>query len=414
VTSIERDPVVDFALVFVTAGEMPSASGLHASQVIEPAAAMVTAGRDVTWLAAVPLLSFLRDVSSGGDRIATARRRCESAGIRFEYVVVALSIAGLLSFLFRTPILGNAARRMRARLERWRGRRTIFHCRSYYAAQFAWELRQTAPAECWRVSFDMRSVLPEEFPLTLGPVGKACFGFAKQWEHELLARADVSFLPLEHARLRMRVENDRTVVHAPIQGFDRASGWQIDFPARWHARRIGYAGSIAAWHDPSLLQEMLTLLPGGRPVLAMAPDARMAGFDCRQYPLEEMPAVYSGLVALVIPGRADIEDYFVSFKVRCNFFSTKAAEALSLGVPLIVSSALAELADFVRTHDCGVIYDPISKRVVHPLQATLDDATMWARLTENAQRAGESFVRSKVLALYQGHWEALFTTEAEC
>lgn len=398
-----------FDLVFVTAGELPLTTSLHASQVIEPAISMIRQGHSVEWFAAVPFLSYWKDAMLGGAKLRAVKQRCDELDIRFDYVVSPLSIAGTFSFLFRRPVLRHAAARIASRLAERTARPTVFHARSYYAAHLACEIRTITQADGnWRVSFDMRSVLPEEFPLTQGWVGRACFGFAKQWEHELLGKCDVAFLPLDYARERYARESGFQVVHAPIQGFDRPVGWSPDFARRWQARRIGYAGSIAAWHDPDLLREMLALVPGGHATLAMPAHPQLQGLECREYKHAEMAGFYDGLLALVVPGRKDSADYFVSFKMRCNFFSTKAAEALSLGVPLIVSSHLVELADFVRKHDCGAIYDPDLHQIVHPPGDWLTDEAQWSRLSENAKVVGEMFTRASVMELYRRNWSALF------
>lgn len=401
-----------YDVVFVTAGEMPSASNLHASQILEPATALAREGVNVTWLAVVPLLSQLRDLVTGGSRLRKARETCERAGVTFVYGLAPLSIAGTLSFVFRNAILRRASRRLAERLQHRATRPTIFHARSYYAAQLACALRAAVGNLDWKVSFDMRSLLPEEFPLTQGLLGTACFGFAKRWEHRLLRESDVAFLPLDFARERMHRESGVEVIHAPIQGFDRPMGWSADFATRWENRRIGYAGSIASWHSPELLRDMLASVPGGRPVLAGLPDRRLSGLSTHEYRIDEMPAYYDGLLALVVPGRTDLDDYFVSFKLRCNFFSTKAAESLSLGVPLVVSSNLLELAEFVRSNGCGAIYDPARRAITWPEGDWTASRDAWQALTEAAVRVGVRFQRRSVLSVYRARWDLLFNREA--
>lgn len=399
-------PPIPFHVAFVTAGEMPSASALHASQVLQPAAALVAAGHQVTWLAAVPFLSWLRDIVTGGRRVALARESAHAQGLRFEAFVVPVSIGGLVSFLFRSPVMRWGGWRLAHRLNA--SSPTLLQCRSYYATHMALAACQASDGAPWRVSFDMRSLMADELPLTLGVLGRACHGFAKQWEHWLLRRADAAFLPLRGGCRRLALESGVRVDYAPIQGFDRVAGWSPDFEARWRERAIGYAGSIADWHDAQLLREMLGLVAGSSPRLAMAPDPRLGGLPARAYPHAAMPAFYDSLVALVVPGRTDVGDVFVSMKVRSNFFSTKAAEALSMGVPLIVSSELAELATFVRDHGCGAIYDPSSRRLEYPANAMGDDRTRWEAMTRAAFTAGAVFERRRVLAIYRERWESLF------
>lgn len=399
----------NFDMVFVTAAELPLIAGLQASQVFEPAIYMAKRGYDVTWFSAVPLLSYLKDIVLRTGKIRAVQERCVGEGIHFKYVVTPLTIGSPWTFMIRHSVLRWAAKKLSNHLQLLEGRKAIFHARSYYAAHLACEIKSQAKLEgVWRVSFDMRSVLPEEFPLTQGWLGKACFGFAKQWEHELLEKSDVSFLPLNYARDRMQKESGHAVVFAPIQGFDREASWIVDFDQRWANKYIGYAGSIGSWHDPVLLQEILHGIPKAHPKLAMSPHPQLEGLECKTYKHHEMTGYYDSLLALVIPGRKDFESYFVSFKMRCNFFTTKAAEALSRGVPIIVSSQLTELADFVRQHECGAIYDPNKHRIIYPEGDWLEDKFGWLKLTENAKRVGELFTRSSVMKLYLSNWDALF------
>jgi glycosyltransferase involved in cell wall biosynthesis len=401
------EPVFD--LIFITAAEPPSVAGLHASQVLEPAIFMAKCGHRVTWLAAVPLFSYLEDMVLFRGRIRSVQDRCAKEGIHFEFVVAPITIGGSLSFLFRHLTLRWAANRLVTLMRPQEGRRRVLHARSYYAAHLACEIKSIAKLEeAWRVSFDMRSVLPEEFPMAHGFLGKARFGFAKQWEHELLGKSDVSFLPLEYARERISRESGCEVVFAPIQGFDRAPDWSVDFEQRWANRYMGYAGSISTWHDPVILLEMLASIPGSHPRLAAPPHPLLEGLSCETYEHHEMAAYYDGLLGLVIPGRKDLEDYFISFKMRCNFFSTKAAEALSRGVPLVVSSKLTELAEFVRQHECGAVYDIDKRQIVFPEGNWLESKSEWLRLSENATNVGEMFTRRRVMELYQSEWNSLF------
>ncbi len=375
---------------------------------------MARHGYDVTWIAAVPLLSYLKDLVLREGKLRATQEKCSKEGLLFRYLVIPLTSRSLPSFLIRHTVLRWAAKRFATALNRKETQSTIFHARSYDATQLALELKSRAiPSKQWRVSFDMRSIMPEEIPLTRGFIGKALFGFAKQWEHELLSKSDISFLPLNYARQRIRTETGAEIIFSPIHGFDREDGWDVNFEQRWQNRYIGYSGSIGAWHEPDLLLEILQSIPNTHPKLAMSPHPRFRDMSCAEFQYHEMPAYYDSLLALVIPGRRICEDYFVNFQMRCNLFSTKATEALSRGVPLVVSSHLLELANFVREHDCGIVYDPNMKAVVHPKGDILQNKDIWRRLTENAKRTGLAFTRSSVMNLYQQKWNTLFPLDIE-
>lgn len=398
----------DFAVVFVTAGELPVLIGLQATQVIEVAHTLAKHGHQVMWISVVPILSYLKDLVFRTNRIQAVKEKCKALGISFEYVVAPLTLSSPWAFIFRQPILRWAAKKFNGVLNPLRPVKTIFHARSYYAADLACKIKsQPTSGTEWFVSFDMRSVFPEELSLNHSMIGKACFGFAKQWEHELLLQSDISFLPLTYARDRIGCESGSHVDFAPIHGFNREKDWKVDFDQRWSTRHVGYAGSIEPWHDPDILVEMLRAIPGTQPKLATLPHQALSDLDCRSYRHDEMPAYYDGLLCLVIPGRRDFENYFVSFKVRCNFFTTKAAEALSRGVPLVVSSKLTELASFVREHECGLIYDPDEHRILYPENMRFDCPSEWQRLTENATKIGSLFTQRNTVHLYTQKWKEL-------
>ncbi len=402
-----------FSVVFVTT-DFPSIDGLHRSQVLEPAAEMSRQGYDVSWIAAIPFLSYLRFLLLRNDGLRQFQDQCAKSGIRFHYLLTPITNGGLLSFPIRRLVLRWIAGRALGILKLQKDRKTIVHGRSYYATQLGLEIKSKAGREYFvRVSFDMRSVFPEEFPLTRGFVGHLLFGFAKQWEHELLRSADLSFLPLEYARDRIQKESGVPVTYAPIYGLDREADWRVDFARRWKNRHVGYAGSVGDWHDASLLLEMLRSVPDTSPKLATPAQARFAELDCRTYLHEEMADFYDSLLALVIPGRLANESYFVSFQMRCNLFSTKAAEALSRGVPLIVSSHLTELAEFVRQHQCGMVYDPIRHCMMDQDAESLRSKSTWAALTEGAAKVGAQFTRTHVLDRYVSAWSHAFEIMTE-
>ena len=401
-----------FAVVFVTAGELPVVIGLQATQVIEVAQTLAKNGHPVMWISVVPIFSYIKDRIFRTKRIQSVREKCKDLGISFEYVIAPLTLSSPWAFIFRQPVLRWASKKLNHHLKRFTYTKTILHARSYYAADLALKIKSQASSEAaWFVSFDMRSVFPEELSLTHAVIGKACFGFAKQWEHELLQKSDITFLPLNYARERIHDESGCHVNFAPIHGFQREKDWQVDFDQRWSDRVVGYAGSIEPWHDPDILVEMLEAIPGSFPKLATSPHKRLVGFDFKSYRHDEMPRYYDGLLCLVIPGRKDFENYFVSFKVRCNLFTTKAAEALSRGVPLVVSSKLTELSTFVRENECGLIYDPDEHRVIYPEKMRLDAKSDWLRLTENAKKTGQLFTQTSTIHLYTQKWKTLLSLE---
>ena len=77
-------------------------------------------------------------------------------------------------------------------------------------------------------------------------------------------------------------------------------------------------------------------------------------------------------------------------------------------MPLVVSSKLTELAEFVRQHECGAVYDIDKRQIVFPEGNWLESKSEWLRLSENATNVGEMFTRRRVMELYQSEWNSLF------
>lgn len=401
----------DLHVVYMTALEMPKLTSLHASQVLAPAALLARRGFRVTWVAVIPFrvtTNFLEARSN----VRQVRTECARNGIDFvSFYAPLLSVSWLATFFLRDTFFPSVARKIFSAVK-W-GNQTILHSRSYIATELALHLRDLLGRDRAKVSFDMRSVLPEEVPLaSRGKTGVMAFGFLKQWEFELLKKSDVSMLPLHYARERIYNETGVSVQYMPVQGFDREPGWQADFEKRWKHSRLGYAGSIGPWHSPDILLQIFRSLPWANPSLAMKRHPLFAQYDCREYANSAMPEYYDGLLGLVIPGRQSSSDYFMSFQMRCNLFSTKASEALSRGVPLIVSSKLFGLASFVRSNKCGFIYDPDLNRFEFPDSCSVRDKDTWEELTRNAVVVGKQFERSEIVNDYLDCWMSLFEVDA--
>jgi len=399
-------------IVYITALEMPSLSNLHASQVLAPASQLAMSGCRVTWIAVIPYAMRIKDIVCSTRRLHQVSAACAEQGVEFlPFYVPLISNASLSSFYFKDLILRHVAHRIFATVS-W-SERTILHGRSYYATEIACCIRDMQRNESCKVSFDMRSIFPEEMPITSSSIlGKMAFGFMKQWEFELLRNSDIMFLPLHYARNRIYSETGAHARYLPVQGFDRELGWQVDFDKRWEQARLGYAGSIGAWHSPEILLRIFQALPWMTPRLAMKPHPLFAQYDCHVYANNDMPKYYDELLGLVIPGRHDVDDYFMSFQMRCNLFSTKAAEALSRGVPLVVSSGLFELATFVRENRCGFVYDPDAHEFIFPDKNAVAEKSVWAEMTANAVAVGEKFTRIRIVDEYLANWRALFEKDA--
>jgi hypothetical protein len=410
---------MSFHIVFITAGEWPAQRGLLVSQVLETARALQSKGHTVSWLAAIPLLSRLKRLALRDRDLQWLQAECQGAGIVFDHRIIPVTLGSPWSMPLRRWWHKRVARHALHRpvIDGAAGRPTVLHARSYDAADISLQLRKLMNAHrqagVVAASFDMRSFLGPESPMGHGAVGTAAYGFVKAHEFELVRDADVSFLPVNVGRRQYLEETGLSIQYAPIQGLDREPGWRPDFETRWANGRLGYSGSVGQWHDPVLLRQIFDLFPNCRPQLASKPIDAFAGLECKLYRQSELPAYYNGLLALVIPGLAKVEGYYRTLQMRCNLFSTKAAEALSQGVPLIVSSELQELADFVREHECGIVVEVRGGRPVLPALSGVSSREFWERLTANAQQVGSRFTRSAVLEVYERAWQSALARRQE-
>lgn len=415
-TQIDAPPT-QMEVILISSGEWPSVGSLLFSQLFETARMLKQQGHTVRWFAAIPALSWVKRFVLRKHDLAAIREQCQVAGIPFDFAIVPISLGGPLSLLLRSASLGRAAHKLAAIARNGSGAPLVLHGRSYDAAELALRTRDH-PALAARTaiaSFDMRSWLPPEIPMGHGLLGRLAYGPWKEIEYRLLRGADARFLPLDDSRRQYEEETGISITFAPIQGFDRPAEWTPDFETRWMGRRIGYAGSLGQWNDASLLTDFFNLFSGFTPLLATHRLPELHAFECCYYAIDELPGYYDTLIAMVIPGLRASGGYFDTIKLRTNFFSTKAAEALSRGVPLIVSARLAELAAFVRRHDCGVVVDLDSVTGL-PLRAddmpADDDKARWRELSENAARVGAAFTREAVMATYVAEWRLALTRRA--
>lgn len=398
-------------IMFITAGEWPAQKGLLVSQVYETARALQAKGYEVSWFAAIPLLSYLKRLLLRDKDLAGIDASCRASGIAFTRVIVPVTLGSPFSMPLRRwwhrRLARRALRQLRSLPAGSAG--TVLHARSYYAAEIGVLLRDLAGQDVCTptiASFDMRSFLGPEMPMAHGTLGTAAYGFLKSMEYDLVRHSDASFLPVDVGRRQYREETGLEIHHAPIQGMEREPGWRIDFDRRWSSQRIGYSGSIGQWHDPALLRSIFRLFPALTPKLATKKIEAFRDYECTFYKPSELAGYYDDLLALVIPGLSEVRDYYRALQMRCNLFSTKAAEALSRGVPLIVSSELQELADFVRANDCGIVVDVRQGQTSLSEGQDIGDRDFWHRLSVNAAQVGARFTRQAVIGIYEQAWLA--------
>ena len=95
--------------------------------------------------------------------------------------------------------------------------------------------------------------------------------------------------------------------------------------------------------------------------------------------------------------------------MRLNYFSTKAVEALSLGVPLLVNDDLTELAAFVDSNNCGYTFsiEDQYKNDTTDLWRTGQNKQAWESISKNAAKIGDQFQKENVHSAYLNIWRGL-------
>jgi len=204
----------------------------------------------------------------------------------------------------------------------------------------------------------------------------------------------------------------------PIIGLDINSLDNLDdieFSSRWNNRVISYVGSYGAWH--SLDYILLTLSYFGEVISnckAMIVSSQKLQRDIdRNIRLvhirhSEIADYYKSLLAVIVPGKK-CTNYFDSSQLSTNLFSTKATEALSCGVPLIVNSDIQGLSNFVLENKCGIVFK-IRMDKITLLNCSIQDLNsyeFWAEITRNALEVGKQFRLESVADKYLQYYQAI-------
>jgi hypothetical protein len=405
-------------VTFLTVGEYPTGTGLHASQVLPFAAYLRTQGVSVDWIAFVPLEMRLRDLLvNKGSLLADMRKLAARHDIEFTVCLFPITIVRAYSYIFRRRLVDWAGRKLAKMLGKSDGGAEphIFHCRSYFATAIA--LEASKRNEQIRVSFDMRSLLPPEVPLMFPTLGKYLYGGLKEWESALLRQADCSFLPCLRGIRLLELEGAGTLpIQIPIAGFDDVpvSGPQENL---LNQALIGYVGGLGAWHSAKMLEALFLGLTEILPRCTfevLTTDAFCSNLPIRVYSLPHhlVQGALSRMLAMVIPGPEPelVDGYFTGSKLSANFFSTKAAEALSVGVPLLVNARIRELADYVRENRCGLVFNLENGRLSFEGvdETQLRSSLLWDELRRGAQTCAREFKAQAVYLRYLAVWKKSF------
>ena len=298
----------------------------------------------------------------------------------------------------------------------------ILHCRNYYSAFVALQLkaRQTRSI---RVVFDTRGLMPFEVPY-ISRFGSLLFGPFHRWEHELINASDVVLVQAQKSKeyLELVHGDESNITFLPIAGFPkirRQENLDQRFDAAWNKKQFLYVGSLGHWNDFETLlnsfsliaaafdEEIEFLIAATEPISFSQKDLPFK-INFTSVPYDSIHHLYNESLALIIGGSAG-DDFFSQANMRINYFSTKAVEALSLGVPLLVNDDLTELAAFVGSNNCGYTFsiEDGYKNGTAALWGVGQDKQAWSLISENAAKIGNQFLKESVHLAYSEVWREL-------
>jgi hypothetical protein len=397
-------------VTFLTVGEYPTKNGLHASQVLPFAEYLVKKGVTCKWIAFYPIETWIKDIITKQFKLSKMIEFASKKGVILKAKSFPITFGRLHSYLFRDFLIKSAGKKLSAILISSKKEELhIVHCRSYFAAAVALAARNLN--KNISVSFDMRSLLPPEVPLLLPQIGRAFYGGLKIWESHLLEKCDYSFLPVKEGIALLEKEgHKRLPTFMPIIGFDSTKE-ELSRVQPSMKPSFAYVGGFGPWHSSVILNKIFDTLSN----CLHESQFRVLSSDQVTFSMPvqinavsnlDVKSSIQDLWAIVVPGPEKVEGYFESIQLHVNLFSTKAAEALSLGVPLIVNQVITELANYVREHGCGIIFSVERGKIqFHGIEPSeLCNPKMWLSLRKAAILCAPTFNRSRIFENYLKVW----------
>lgn len=394
-------------LIYITAGSVPHNKSLIASQVI-PMLKDINEGREfdnVELINVVPIVALAAKFKG-----VSVAELFDGLPFGCSCIYSLLWANSKLAYLFKNRLIKTVARKVLC-AGNFDCDEIIIHARSYMATDIALEVKKRLPEKTIKIVFDMRSILSQELALMWKKFGVLVYGSLKCWESYLLSNSDVNLLTVKRGIQLLELENpNNPFLYIPIQGFSTNHDFSMDeYTARWENKKICYIGSLINYYSPISVSKIFNVLEKKIHEVQMKiitpysiVNNSISKWPQESIPYHDMKSKYEGMLATLVVAMSG-ESCFMRQKLSSNFFSTKAVESLSVGVPLIVDEALIELSDFVREHECGVVFSfsvngSVTFNGVSDFE--IDSNEFWTRLTENAFKAGEIFRRANVLSKY--------------
>tara|TARA_B110000003_G_scaffold274244_1_gene313769 strand:- start:11744 stop:13015 length:1272 start_codon:yes stop_codon:yes gene_type:complete len=306
----------------------------------------------------------------------------------------------------------------------------ILHCRNYYSAFVALRVKGRQPRSV-KVVFDTRGLMPFEVPY-ISKMGSLLFGPFHRWEHELVKSSDVVLVQAKKSKEYLELVHGKepNIAFLPISGFPlkrRHKKLDCRFKTAWKKKQFLYVGSLGHWNNMEKLftafsmiaarfDEEVEFLVATTEQISFPQERLPFKIKFTSVPYDEVHRLYNDSLALIIAGSAG-DDFFSQSNMRLNYFSTKAVEALSLGVPLVVNDNLTELAEFVDSNHCGFKFSHFDKykNSSTDLCGKIEEKQAWGVVSRNADKLGSQFLAENVHTAYAQLWEKLIldTREAQ-
>ena len=400
-------------VTLLTVGEYPTKNGLHASQIMPFAEYLVEKRIACKWIAFCPIRAWMKDTLTGQFKLSKMIEFASEKGVSLMNIPFPIDITRLESYLFRDFLIEKAGAKLAKMIDSSKNDELhVVHCRSYFAAAVALAARNIN--QRIRVSFDMRSLLSAEVPQFFPRIGSTLYGGLKIWESYLLMMCDYSFLQTKQGIALLANEgHSRLPKFMPIMGFDSTEEElrRIQLPTK---PAFAYVGGFGPWQSSLVLDEVFST------IFSYLPDSDFKVFSSSQVtfstPVQvssisnrEVKRAIQYLWAMVVPGSENLDGYFESMQLHANLFSTKAAEALSVGVPLIVNHKITELANYVNENGCGLVFSVKKGKIhFHGIELSeLRNSEMWNNLRKAAISCSPTFNRSRIFESYLGTWREL-------
>jgi glycosyltransferase involved in cell wall biosynthesis len=400
----------DTTLIFLTAGETPSNNSLIYSQVLNLAKDIEKQKlfKKVEYISCIPYLAKLAS-TLGVKKINLAFLKDFSFSTHIFYSGVRF---GFYEFLFRKFLIKQTVNSI-IRSNILQGKEKIFfHCRSYYATSIALQIKRALPHQEIKILFDMRSLFPPEFYFMMGKKGSLLYGEAKLWETELLLHSDLSVMTTQGGIELLKLENPTARIEPiSIMGMNQKDNIDINevFDTRWSKQYISYIGSISHWHPQQMIEKVLSFLVSKNFHCEIISNTKIESvIPTRTIKHAEIREYYDSLLATIIPGK-EISNYYESLQLSVNLFSTKASEAISMGVPLIVNNDIKELSRFVIRHKCGIVFEIKGGEVklINCNEESLQKKEFWLELTKNTFKVSKQFKFSSIMQEYVRYYKEL-------